>query len=66
MDPIRQCALYKQEGCVHIDGFLCNVETCTMLQEFIQGEGEFSINKTPHLVWRYDENTHQRKEKARH
>ena len=27
-DPLKKCYLYKEEGCSHVDGFLCNVDTC--------------------------------------
>ena len=28
VDPVFHCAVYKQEGCSHVDGFLCNYEDC--------------------------------------
>lgn len=27
-DPLKHCKLYKAEGCAHVDGFLCDVDTC--------------------------------------
>ena len=33
-DPVYNCALYKDKGCSHVDGFLCNMPTCTMLKEY--------------------------------
>jgi hypothetical protein len=35
MDPVRHCDLYKDEGCAHVDGFLCDFETCSMRLEYI-------------------------------
>jgi hypothetical protein len=29
-DPVRYCNLYKQKGCSHVDGFLCDFNTCSM------------------------------------
>lgn len=29
-DPVKHCNLYKQEGCSHVDGFLCDFDTCSM------------------------------------
>lgn len=36
MDPIKHCDLYKDKGCAHVDGFLCNVETCKERQEYMK------------------------------
>ncbi len=33
-DPMYICDLYKDKGCVHLDGFLCNLETCKELKEY--------------------------------
>lgn len=27
-DPVKHCKIHKTIGCAHVDGFLCNVETC--------------------------------------
>lgn len=27
-DPLKHCAIYKKEGCAHVDGPLCDVEHC--------------------------------------
>lgn len=27
-DPVYNCELYKDKGCAHVDGFLCDVRTC--------------------------------------
>jgi len=34
-DPVGSCAVYKTQGCSHIDGMLCDMETCTILKSFI-------------------------------
>jgi len=27
-DPVKDCEIYKTEGCVHVDGMICNIEEC--------------------------------------
>ena len=27
-DPVYHCEHYKQHGCAHVDGYLCDMETC--------------------------------------
>jgi len=27
-DPVKDCNLYKDEGCAHVDGPLCDPDTC--------------------------------------
>lgn len=34
-DPVKHCDLYKDEGCAHVDGFLCDFDTCPMRLEYI-------------------------------
>lgn len=29
-DPVKHCKVYKQFGCSHVDGMLCNYNTCDM------------------------------------
>lgn len=31
-DPVRHCDVYKTSGCAHVDGFLCDMPTCDILQ----------------------------------
>ena len=28
-DPVKECNTYRIQGCAHVDGPLCNVETCS-------------------------------------
>lgn len=32
-DPVKHCALYKERGCSHVDGYLCDYPDCSMLKE---------------------------------
>lgn len=34
-DPVHHCSLYKDEGCAHVDGPLCDYPHCTMLKEYL-------------------------------
>jgi len=43
-DPLRDCSLYKNEGCSHVDGFLCEVSSCEMLKEYNLPLFKLSIN----------------------
>jgi hypothetical protein len=29
-DPVKHCNLYKEDGCAHVDGILCDFDTCSM------------------------------------
>lgn len=33
-DPVKNCDVYKNEGCAHVDGFLCNMQTCNILRDY--------------------------------
>ena len=35
-DPIIHCELYKYDGCAHVDGYLCDFETCKMRLEWVE------------------------------
>ena len=37
-DPVKECELYQDEGCSHVDGFLCDVENCSELQDYRQAK----------------------------
>ena len=36
-DPVTHCELYIKEGCSHVDGFLCDMDTCDIRQKFLNG-----------------------------
>ena len=36
-DPVKNCAAYKDidnGSCAHVDGFLCDMKTCTILKDY--------------------------------
>lgn len=34
-DPLKNCALFKEKGCSHIDGMLCDFPNCEMNEKYI-------------------------------
>lgn len=32
-DPVKSCEVHKEIGCAHVDGFLCDMQTCNILKE---------------------------------
>lgn len=32
-DPVRECEVYRQSGCAHVDGPLCDMKTCPELAQ---------------------------------
>ena len=35
-DPVKHCEVHKEIGCTHVDGYLCDMETCDIRQKFLQ------------------------------
>ena len=35
-DPVKKCELYKNEGCSHADGMLCDFPNCSMNNDYIK------------------------------
>ena len=33
-DPVKGCDVYKNVGCTHVDGFLCDYPNCSILKEY--------------------------------
>jgi len=33
-DPVYNCEVHKEIGCSHVDGMLCDMKTCDILQEY--------------------------------
>ena len=33
-DPVKGCEVYKNEGCAHVDGLLCDFPECSIRQEY--------------------------------
>jgi len=37
-DPVYNCKLYREQGCSHVDGILCDYPECTMNKEYIENK----------------------------
>jgi hypothetical protein len=37
-DPVKGCDVYKNIGCAHVDGFLCDYPNCSILKEYKMNE----------------------------
>ncbi len=37
-DPLFHCSVYKDGGCAHVDGFLCDFPDCTIYKDYIQNK----------------------------
>lgn len=35
-DPVQHCELYRDKGCSHVDGILCNYPHCILNDEYIK------------------------------
>jgi len=35
-DPVRGCDVYKNIGCSHVDGFLCDYPDCSILKKYTE------------------------------
>ena len=33
-DPVKGCDVYKDIGCAHVDGFLCDYPNCSLLKDY--------------------------------
>jgi len=43
-DPVYSCKVYKNLGCAHVDGLLCDMKTCNTLKEYKIRELEQQLN----------------------
>ena len=34
-DPLRECAMYRDKRCCHVDGIMCDFPVCDMNQEHV-------------------------------
>lgn len=44
-DPVKYCQVYKEIGCSHVDGYLCDMKTCDIRQKFLNGNLEAAESK---------------------
>lgn len=36
-DPVRHCPVYRNIGCCHVDGYLCELNTCSIKRKYVEG-----------------------------
>ena len=46
-DPVRYCEVYRDIGCTHVDGYLCDMETCDIRRKFLLKKNLESLNPAP-------------------
>jgi len=34
-DPVKHCEVYREISCTHVDGYLCDMETCDIREKFL-------------------------------
>ncbi len=44
LDPVYSCDFYKTKGCSHVDGFLCDMKTCSILKDFKRDGENLNMN----------------------
>ena len=50
-DPVYNCEVYEYLGCSHVDGFLCDLETCSTLKDFKEElERKYKLNKLTDVI----------------
>jgi len=42
-DPVCHCEVYKEIGCAHVDGYLCNMSDCDILIKYKCNKVEKSV-----------------------
>ena len=48
-DPVRGCDVYKNIGCTHVDGYLCDYPSCSILKDYRMNERIKSLLAQAHL-----------------
>lgn len=44
-NPVKDCTLYKEEGCAHVDGMLCDFPKCCMYREYVKEKEEIKCEE---------------------
>jgi hypothetical protein len=52
-DPIKKCDLYKNIGCSHVDGYLCDFPNCTMNKEYLVEKELFDLENELDIPHQY-------------
>ena len=49
-DPVTHCPVYKAESCPHVDGYLCEVETCDIITNWVRDRNNITIEEYHQIV----------------
>lgn len=49
-DPVKHCTLYKEAGCSHVDGYLCDFPKCSMYQKHEDHKMKEESPYVPHMI----------------
>ena len=47
MDPVKHCDVYKEDGCSHVDGYLCDFETCDIRLKWAEKKNFETLEPAP-------------------
>lgn len=50
-DPVKHCKLYKEIGCSHVDGMLCDFPKCSMSKEYEESKLKIKFGNTGSGDW---------------
>lgn len=39
-DPVKDCAVYREIGCSHVDGILCDYPNCSIMKQYTNEKAE--------------------------
>lgn len=45
-DPVRICEVHKEQGCAHVDGFLCTPENCDIRKNYAEQKIQWNLNNS--------------------
>ena len=37
-DPVKKCELFRDKGCSHVDGYLCDFPNCSMNSNYLKSK----------------------------
>lgn len=49
-DPIKHCSLYKNLGCSHVDGLLCDFPNCSMLTNYLKSTDATALDTATEIM----------------
>lgn len=44
-DPVKHCPVYKAEGCSHVDGYLCDLPSCSIVKWWNLFRGDLVVGE---------------------